>query len=337
MSRVEFNLPTKDEVGYENSDDGALGCPLCVNSCRISNDKRGFCGITENRNGTLHRVAGTPGRGFVEYYHDALPTNCVAAWTCSECERGHYTNSRRSSFGIGGQEYNLAVFYQSCTFDCLFCQNWHFRRDLENPRKWSARQLADAVNNQTRCVCYFGGDPASQMPHSLAASHEIMKRHSGKVHMCWETNGSSNPNLMRAAARLALKSGGTIKFDLKAFTSVLHYALTGSSNYNTLNNFRLLANMARERPDPPLLCAATLLVPGYIDLEEIRNIARFIADCDTSIPYSLLAFSPAYLFPDMPVTSAEHAHRAKEICIEEGLTRVIIGNRHLLSREDYIS
>jgi len=27
--------------------------------------------------------------------------------------------------------YNLAVFYGTCNFNCLFCQNWHFRENVK--------------------------------------------------------------------------------------------------------------------------------------------------------------------------------------------------------------
>jgi pyruvate formate lyase activating enzyme len=36
----------------------------------------------------------------------------------------------------------------------------------------------------------------------------------------------------------------------------------------------------RQRPDPPLLLASTLLVPGYVDAEEVGRIARYIAELD---------------------------------------------------------
>ena len=93
--------------------------------------------------------------------------------------------------------------------------------------------------------------------------------------------------------------------------------------------------MMEKRPEPPLLSAATLLVPGYINLDEIKRIARFIADCNPQIPYTLLAFYPAYLFPDLPVTSAEHAQKGEDVCKEEGLTNINIGNIHLLSDGAY--
>ena len=81
---------------------------------------------------------------------------------------------------------------------------------------------------------------------------------------------------------------------------------------------------------PPLLIASTLLVPGYIDEEEVQGISRWIASLDPDIPFALLAFYPQFFFKDLPVTPRDLAIRCKEVAQGEGLRRVRIGNLHLL-------
>jgi pyruvate formate lyase activating enzyme len=234
--------------------------------------------------------------------------------------------------------HNLAVFYGSCSLDCLFCQNWHFR-DLLPSRKevatgklsrgMTAAELAAAANPRTFCVCYFGGDPSSQMPHALASAIALAEV---GVTVCWETSGAANPRLMDRAVALSLQSGGTVKFDLKARNEDLYFALTGLSNRRTLENFARAARRLGERPEPPLLMASTLLVPGYVDPKEVGRIAGFIAGFDPDIPYALLGFAPHFFMPDLPRTSVHHAAEAEAAARAAGLTNVRIGNRHLLSR-----
>jgi pyruvate formate lyase activating enzyme len=194
----------------------------------------------------------------------------------------------------------------------------------------SARELADTASEQTFCVCYFGGDPASQMPHALAASKDLAEK---GVVVCWETAGTSHPKLLDRAVQLSLETGGCIKFDLKAYDGALHSALTGFTNRRTLENFARVAGRVRERCHPPLLVASTLLVPGYVDASEVGRIARFIAELDPDIPYSLLGFAPHFFMPDLPRTSVSHAEAALAAARNAGLTNVRIGNRHLLSNE----
>ena len=136
--------------------------------------------------------------------------------------------------------------------------------------------------------------------------------------------------LLRQAAELSLHSGGCIKFDLKAWSEELHIALCGVSNKRTLANFKQLAQYADKRPSPPFLVASTLLVPGYIDREEVSRIAAFIASLNPDIPYALLAFHPQFMMNDLPPTSRRHAVECLEAAKAQGLTNVRFGNIHLL-------
>jgi len=292
---------------------GGARCPLCAHECLIAEGQRGFCGLRTARQGHLVHLGGVPRRGLLEWYRDPLPTNCVADWVC----HGH-----RPGF------HNLAVFYQSCTLDCLFCQNWHFRQ--VSPQRGgglTAEELAAAANERTYCVCFFGGDPASQMPHALAAARLLAK---AGVAVCWETAGTSHPKLLDLAVQLSLETGGCIKFDLKAWSEPLHVALTGGSNRRSLENFARAARRAAERPDPPLVVASTLLVPGYVDAFEVGEIAGFIASLNPEIPYALLGFAPHFWMADLPRTSARQAFAAEAAARAAGLRNVRIGNRHLL-------
>jgi pyruvate formate lyase activating enzyme len=296
---------------------GGVRCGLCVHGCRIGEGERGFCGLRTVRNGRMIHLAGTPEKGLLHWYRDPLPTNCVADWVCAGSDQRGY--------------HNLAVFYASCTFDCLYCQNWHYREvDPRRSARMSAQELAAAANPRTFCVCYFGGDPASQMPHALASAHLLAGQ---GVAICWETAGSAHPRLMERAVALSLQTGGTVKFDLKAYDENLHYALTGAPNAQTLANFARAAHRFAERPQLPLVVASTLLVPGYVDADEVGQIARFIAGLNPAIPYSLLAFAPNCLMPDLPTTSVAHAEAALAAAHAAGLRNVYIGNRHLLSCE----
>lgn len=137
-------------------------------------------------------------------------------------------------------------------------------------------------------------------------------------------------SLLKGMAEIAFKSGGCIKFDLKAWSEPVHIALCGVGNKRTIRNFKYLGRWVGRRPDPPFLIASTLLIPGYIDEDEIRGISRLIASVSPEIPYALLAFHPQFHFGDLPTTARSHALRCKEIAQEEGLKRVRIGNAHLL-------
>jgi pyruvate formate lyase activating enzyme len=222
------------------------------------------------------------------------------------------------------------VFYASCTLNCLYCQNWHYQQ--VHPLAGgglSANKLAECANERTFCACFFGGDPASQMPHALVSARFLAAR---GVAVCWETAGQQRAELVDKAVRLSLETGGTLKFDVKAFNEDLHVALTGAGNLRTLHNLERAAARFRERLEPPLVVVSTLMVPGYVMPDEVRRIAQFVATLDPDIPYSLLGFAPQFYAPDLPPTSVRHARESIDAARSAGLTRVHIGNRHLLSR-----
>lgn len=323
-SREEFGLPRKVPKSK-----AGIQCNNCGNRCNIAEGERGFCGLVENRDNRLVRHAGTADKGLCEWYYDAHVTNCVAAWVCPAGTGCGYPKFAASDGPEHGY-YNLSVFYGACNFNCLFCQNWHFKYNTRNLSPLiSSEQLADRVNENVTCICYFGGDPNPQLPHAIRTSELAMEKAKGILRICMETNGNANAALLKRFAKLAFESGGSIKFDLKVFDENLSIALSGISNKATLRNFKMLAKYHKKRPEAPFLHASTLLVPGYVEVEQVKRISEFIGKLDSTIPYSLLAFHPTFMMSDLPFTSKQVA----ESCLKaakEKLERVRIGNVHLL-------
>jgi len=263
-ARVEFGLPVTPPQSIRG-----ISCTLCSNRCTMGEGERGYCGVRWNAGHRLEQRLGS-----LDWYYDPLPTNCVADWICaggSSSGFPEYSYSRGAEFGYK----NLAVFYRACSLNCLFCQNWHFRQPTHHS-PISPSELAKAVDDTTSCICYFGGDPTPQLPHAIETSRLAREQNPNRIlRICWETNGTMDKGSLESMIGLSLESGGCLKFDLKAFSPHVHVALCGVDNVRTLENFEYTASFLRRRRDPPLLVASTLLVPGYVDLEEVRQFARF--------------------------------------------------------------
>ncbi|MCL5421817.1 MAG: radical SAM protein [Nitrospirae bacterium] len=321
--RAAFGLPQKPP-----REPKGIPCHICVNECRIPEGGIGYCGLRRNENGRLTGVS--PGEGKLSWYHDPLPTNCVGDWVCAGGAGAGYPEYAYRP----GPEYgynNLAVFFHACSFNCLYCQNWHFRNETLKPHTTFVHELVSGTDEKTSCVCFFGGDPVPQVPFALKASKLAIENNKERIlRICWETNGSMHQGLLDQMLDLSLASGGCIKFDLKAWDDNLHMALTGNTNKRTFENFLRASDKIRLRPIPPLVIASTLLVPGYIDEIEIRRISRFIVSVDPYIPYSMLAFHPHFYMSDLPLTRKTLAERCLEAAKDEGLKNVRIGNVNLL-------
>ena len=325
-AREYFDLPLTPPQEEES-----LFCSYCFNQCRIGKNSKGYCGIRRNLDGK--RLIPHPKEGWLSWYHDPLPTNCVGNWVCPGGTGAGYPDYAHRK----GPEYgykNLAVFYFGCTLDCLFCQNAQHKYNLEDRNPQSSGDLTQAIDERTSCICYFGGDPTPQLPHSIHASRQALSQNQGRIlRVCWETNGTMNRRFLEEIVDIALESGGCVKFDLKAFDPGLSTALCGRPNFQTIENFERAAGWSNKRKEPPLIVASTLLVPGYVEREEVAKIARFIASLNPEIPYSLLGFYPHFFMGDLPRTSRRHAEECREAALEVGLERVRIGNIHLLGRD----
>ena len=270
-------------------------------------------------------------RARVSYYYDPLPTNCVADWVCPGGTGAGYPVFAHDRCTEAGY-FNLAVFFEACNFNCLYCQNWVFKQSHCGPaRQLSVDDLAGAVNEQTSCVCFFGGDPIPQLPYALKVAEEARSRNPERIlRICWETNGSVRPVWLKRMVKASLDSGGCVKVDLKAWDPLIHKALCGCDNRQVLENFAQLAAWAPQRPDPPLLVASTLLVPGYVGEEEVHRLASFIAGLNPDIPYTLLAFTPQFCLEDFPTSSRKDAEACVDAALRAGLRRVRLANAHFI-------
>lgn len=292
--------------------------------------EKGYCGLRENVEGRLVSLVSAR-KALLYSYLDPQVTNCCSAWFCPAGTGAGYP---QYAYRPGPERgyYNLAVFFYGCNFDCLFCQNAS-HKELRQGSLVTRAAFVEKVRafNRISCICYFGGSPEPQLPFAVTASHRILEENPGRIlRICFEWNGCGNPRLVRKAAELALVSGGNIKFDLKASTPAMSLALSGVSNARSYENFRVVAEeFYGERRGVPLLTATTLLVPDYVDASEVESTAKFIAELDPTIPYSLLIFHPAFAMSDLPVTPYNQVvscYRAAR----KHLNKVHVGNLGLM-------
>ena len=313
-------------------------CDLCINECLLGENGISYCGlrnIRKDKEGTLPMP--NKSCGYMHGYIDPNPTNCCSAWFCpAGTLNGYpkYSNFQSPEYGT----YSYAAFLYGCTFSCLFCQNAshkHFSRK----KLISAKTIVEEIinNKKITCICFFGGTPEAQLPFAINISEKLIEKLSSepidrKMRICYEWNGSGNRDLAEKCMNIAIKTGGNIKFDLKSFNERLNIALCGVSNIRTLENFKYLAEKyfeTREK-DMPELNACTLLVPGYVNKEEVELIAKFIAKINSKIPYSLLIFHGDYMMKDLPITPKDQALQCLDIA-KKYLDNVHLGNKFLLN------
>jgi len=88
-------------------------------------------------------------------------------------------------------------------------------------------------------------------------------------------------------------------FSIKAVTSELHREYTGQDNARILKNFAVIARSGKK------IQAETVLIPGFIDADEVERVARFIAVIDRNITLRIDAYFPVGNNPWRAATTAE--------------------------------
>jgi pyruvate-formate lyase-activating enzyme len=84
-----------------------------------------------------------------------------------------------------------------------------------------------------------------------------------------------------------LEDTDAVEIGIKAISDELHLCYTGRPVEKMKENFIKYAHSGLK------LTAASVIIPGLIEIDEIENIARFIADVDMNIPYFVLPYYPA--------------------------------------------
>lgn len=92
-----------------------------------------------------------------------------------------------------------------------------------------------------------------------------------------------------------------VEVGIKAFSDKLHRDYTGRPVKKVLDSFTKYYQAGKD------LTAASIVIPGYVDAEEIEKIAKFVASVDKTIPYFLLPYFPAGDNPWRKTTEIEVA------------------------------
>ena len=120
-----------------------------------------------------------------------------------------------------------------------------------------------------------------------------------------EKYGSYNVLLTNGVKLADMDYIDEIIFSIKAVTDSLYKSYTDKTNKNVLENFKKVYNLGKK------LQAECLLIPEYIDAEEIEKVAEFIAGVDKDITLRIDGYFPVANCPWRAATNEEIAAAAR--------------------------
>ena len=174
-------------------------------------------------------------------------------------------------------------------------------------------------------VAFTGGDIVCQPEFYAQAAEKIKDSCKNKMWVLIETNGYGlTPKNLEILA-----SGGVDSFwlDIKAYDENIYKKLCGVSNKWILKTPEWIVDKGF------ILEVLTLYIPNWVEKNQILKIAQLIYEINPEIPFTILAFFPAYkLKNNRPPTLMEMVKTYLAVKEEVGLKNVKLGNCHVFAK-----
>jgi pyruvate formate lyase activating enzyme len=287
----------KEAMLFEKLADHRVRCNLCEHRCTIKPDKRGICGVRENKNGILYSlVYGT----LIAEHIDPI--------------------EKKPFFHVypGSASYSIAAV--GCNFNCEFCQNHEIS---QMPRSTMmimgedippAEIVARAKKSKSKTIAYTYTEPTVYFELAYETAQIAQKQGLQNVFV---TNGFMSPAAIETISPFLTAAN----VDLKSFSDDFYKKQCGARLQPVLDSLQKMKQMGI------WVEITTLLIPSLNDSdEELKDIANFIASLGKETPWHISRFHPQFKMMNMPVTPISSLHRAVEIGKQAGLKYVYSGN-----------
>ena len=285
---------------------GKILCQACSQACVLEEGEYGICSVRKVENGELK----------------LLVYGLAAAVNVDPVEKKpmfHFLpKSRAFSVGTVG-----------CNFSCKFCQNYDISQyPKEHHHKIVGQELSPerivelALENRCESIAYTYNEPIVFFEYTYDTAKLAHEKGLKNIYV------TSGYETHKAIDLLEPYIDG-MNIDIKSFNNEFYKEICGARLKPVLD----AVTYAHEKGI--WIEITTLLIPGKNDSnEEIRSIAKFIANIDPSIPWHLSAFHPMYKMLDVSRTPESTLLRAYKIGQEEGLKYLYVGN---IENEDHES
>jgi pyruvate formate lyase activating enzyme len=283
---------------WEARANGAVVCTLCPHLCHIGEGLYGVCGVRRNVKGKL----------------ETLIYGLSAAVNVDPIEKKplfHFLPATRS----------LSIATVGCNLKCKFCQN----HDLSQAAKGKGRELFGRMMSPGEVVALAKSSRAATIAFTYSEptifyeyAHDCAKLAANEgIRGVFVSNGFICDEPVRAIRPYV--HGYNV--DLKSFNPDFYKKVMGARLEPVLEAIKLIKELGF------WLEITTLVVPTQNDSDaELTQIAEFIADLGSDIPWHVSAFHPDYKMTDLPRTSVKSLQRARQIGFDAGLQFVYSGN-----------
>ncbi|MGD0335592.1 MAG: AmmeMemoRadiSam system radical SAM enzyme [Candidatus Omnitrophota bacterium] len=296
ISNLYAEEQLKEGLYYEKLDKKVVHCHICPRNCVIPDGKRGFCGVRENRGGTLYALS--YGR-LVAIHLDPI--------------------EKKPLFHFLPGSYAFSIATAGCNFRCKFCQNWEISQRKPDEVDYSYIEPQDLIKkvkeSGSYIIAYTYTEPTIFYEYMLDVAKLAKKEGIRNImHSC----GYINEKPLRALAKYL----DAANIDLKGFSEDYYAKISEGSLGPVLAALKIL------KEEGVHVEITNLVLPGYNDDPGmITRMCLWIKDnlgADTPLHFS--RFFPSYKLLSLNPTPVSTLEKARRIALDCGLKYVYIGN-----------
>lgn len=286
----------KEALFYEKLDNKVVQCQLCPRRCTIPNRKRGFCGVRENRDGTLYTlVYAKP----VAIHIDPIEKKPLF----------HFLPSATA----------FSIATAGCNLRCKFCQNWQISQVKPEEVGYTYLEPKDLVKkvkeSGSPTIAYTYTEPTIFYEYMLQTAK--LAKEEG-IRNIMHSAGYINEEPLRQLAKYL----DAANIDLKGFSNDYYAKMSEATLEPVLKTLKIL------KEEGVHLEITNLLLPGYNDDEDsiIKMCLWIKENLGSDVPLHFSRFFPMYKLVSLNPTPVESLERARKIAQDCGLRYVYIGN-----------
>lgn len=275
-------------------------CLLCSHECSIKPGNSGICGVRKNENGSL--ISSTYGK--------------IIARNADPIEKKPLYH-----FLPGSKTFSIAS--PGCNFRCSFCQNWEISQISSSNNaslKVSGKTykpeeiVEDAIAAQCQSIAFTYTEPTVFYEFMKDVAIAAKKR---GVRCVVVSNGYMSIDIIEELSGLI----SAYNIDLKSFSESFYHDVCGAHLKPVLKTLEKISQL------DAWLEVTTLFIPGENDsVQEIEDIAEFVASLGRHVPWHVSRFFPHYKFADYKITPEKTLENAVLAGKKSELKFVYTGN-----------
>ena len=290
----------KEAMFYEKLENQDVKCFLCAHHCLISKDKRGICGVRENKDGVLYSLV----------YGKLVSMNIDPI----EKKPLFHFYPGTLCFSVGGW---------GCNFHCKHCQNWEIsmadgRAPGQNCQEISPQVSIDLAK-QYHCqgIAWTYNEPTIWFEYTLDTAK--LARENG-LYTVYVTNGYANPETLDTIGPYL----DAWRVDIKGFSDEFYRALARIPHWREILE---VTRRAKNKWHMHVEVVTNIIPTMNDDDQQLEGIAQWIRnELGELTPWHVTRFYPQHDMKHLPPTPVETIERACGIGRKAGLKFIYAGN-----------